>query len=72
MSNTARRCQILNGLNKQIKQFDGLALEDHSYVATPEERSRYKNSWKVSQNREGIQGQIKQRPDILLKQSTNA
>ena len=37
----------------QIKQYDALALEDHSYVASPEERCRYKNSWKISLNREG-------------------
>ena len=32
---------------EQIKQYDAVALEDHSYVATPDERSRYKNSWKI-------------------------
>ena len=29
---------------EQIKQYDAFALEDHSYVATPEERGRYKSS----------------------------
>ena len=40
MSNTASLCQILGLTEEQIKQYDALALEDHSYVATPEERSR--------------------------------
>ena len=31
---------------EQIKQYDALALEDHFYVATPEERGRKKNSRK--------------------------
>ena len=47
---------------EQIEQNEALASEDHSYVATPEERSRFWNSWKISLNREGIQGPIKRRP----------
>ena len=50
---------------EQIEQCDAIALGDHSWVATTEERSRYKNSWKISLKREGIQGPIKQRPDFI-------
>ena len=65
MSNSASLCQILGWTEEQIKQYDALALEDQSYVATPEERSRYHNSWKIPLNREGIQGPIRQRPDFI-------
>ena len=41
---------------EQIKQYDAVAVEDHSHVATTEERSRIKKSWNTSLNREGIQG----------------
>ena len=54
----------------QIRQHDALALEDHFYVATPEERSRCKKPWKFSLNREEIQGPIEQRL-IFVKQSRN-
>ena len=50
---------------EHIKQYDALALEDHSHVCTLEEGSRYKNSWNISLNREGIQGPINQRSDFI-------
>ena len=50
---------------EQIKQYDALALEDHSYVTAPEKRGRFQNSWKISLIREGIQGPIKQRPEFI-------
>ena len=50
---------------EQIKQYDALASEDHSYVASPEERSHDKKSWKFSLNREGMQGPLNQRPDFF-------
>ena len=50
---------------EQIKQYDALALEDLSYVAKTEERSRNEKSWKISLNREGIQGPMNQRPDFM-------
>ena len=56
---------------EQIKQYDALALEDHSCVSTPEERSRYQNYWAISLNREGIRRPLDRRPD-LLKQGRNA
>ena len=49
---------------EQFRQYDALALEDQSFVATPEERGRYKKSWKVSLNKEGTQGPLQQRPDF--------
>ena len=56
MTNTASFCQILGGLR--------IALEDHSYVATQQQRSRNEKSWKLSLNTEGIQGPVKQRSDF--------
>ena len=49
---------------EQIEQYDAFASEDHSFVATPEDRSRYKKSWKISLNKEGTHGPTKQRPDF--------
>ena len=49
---------------EQIEQYNALAMEDHSYAATPEDRSRYKKSWKISLNKEGTQGPTKQHPDF--------
>ena len=49
---------------EQIKQYDALAWENHCHAAAPEERSRYQKSWKISVNKEEIQGPIKQRPDF--------
>ena len=61
-TNTESLCQVLGG---QIKQYDAIALEDHSYVSPTEERSRIKKSWTFSLNREGIQGPMNQRPDFI-------
>ena len=49
---------------EQIIQYDAIALEDHSYVATWQERSRNGKSWKISLNAEGIQGPLNQRSDL--------
>ena len=43
-------------IEEGIMQYDNIALEDHSYTATREERSRNENSWKLSLNAEGVQG----------------
>ena len=32
---------------EKIRQYDALALEDHSYEATPAERRRWQRNWKV-------------------------
>ena len=49
---------------EQIIQHDAIALEDHSYVATWQERSR-KKSWNISFNAEGFQGPLNQRSDFI-------
>ena len=46
---------------EQIIRYDEIALEDHCYVATQQERSRNEKSWKLSLNAEGIQGPLNQR-----------
>ena len=42
-----------------------IALEDHSYVATWQERSRNGKSWNISLNAAGIQGPLNQRSDFI-------
>ena len=49
---------------EQIFQYDAIALEDHSYMATWQERSPNGKSWKMSLNAEGIQGTLNQRSDL--------
>ena len=66
LTNTANLCQIL----EQIIQYDEIALEDHSYIATRLERSRNENSWKLSLNAEGIQGPLNQRSDFKQAKQT--
>ena len=63
MKDIAWICWNLDGQKKQIKQYDALALEDHSNEATHEERGRFERSWHISLNKEGTQGPIRQRPD---------
>ena len=46
---------------EQIIQYAEIALEDHSDVATKQERSQNEKSWKLSVNAEGIQGPLNQR-----------
>ena len=50
---------------EQIIQFDELALEDHSYFATREERDRNEKSWVLKLNEEGDQGPMNQRFDFV-------
>ena len=50
---------------EQIIQYDELALEDHSKIATREERDRNDKSWVLNLNKEGAQGLLKQRPDFV-------
>ena len=42
---------------EQIIQYDALALEDHSYMTTWQERSRNEKSWTFSLNKEGLKDQ---------------
>ena len=50
---------------EQIIQNDELALEDHSYIATKEERTRNEKSWVLKLNKEGVQGPMNQRPHFV-------
>ena len=47
----------------KIRQYDALALEDHSYEATPAERGPRQRNWKIVLEK-GVQGPIRQRPDL--------
>ena len=49
----------------QIIQYDELALEDHSYIATKGERNRNEKSWVLMLNKEGAQGPMHQRLDFV-------
>ena len=49
---------------EQIIQYVEIALEDRSYVAKQQERSRNEKSWKLSLNAEGIQRPLNQRSDF--------
>ena len=46
---------------EQIIQYDEIASEDHSYVATQQERNRNEKSWELSLNAECSQGPLNQR-----------
>ena len=46
------------------KEYDALALEDHSYEATPQERGRWQRNWEIGLDKEGVHGPIRQRPDF--------
>ena len=50
---------------EQIIQYDELALEDHNYIATKEERTRNEKSWVLKLNEERVQGLMNQRPDFV-------
>ena len=50
---------------QQIFQYDELTLEDHSYIATREERPHNEKSWVLSLNEEDPQGPLNQRPDFV-------
>ena len=49
---------------EQIRQYDALALEDHSYEATSGERRRWEKNWQFVLNKEGKQGPMRQRHDF--------
>ena len=52
-------------IEEQLIQYDELALEDHSKIATPKERTRNEKNWVLSLNKEGVQGPLNQRPDFV-------
>ena len=64
MTNTASLCQKLDGLRNRSFSTIKVALQDHSCVATQQERSRNEKSWKLSLNAEAIQGPLNQRSDF--------
>ena len=51
-------------------QNDKIALDDHSYTATREERSLHEKSWTPSLNAEGVQGPLNQRSDFREAKQT--
>ena len=65
VTNLASRCQKIGWTEEQIIQYDELALEDHSYIATRGERDRNEKSWVLKLNKEGAQGPVNQRPDFV-------
>ena len=60
------RVFVKNGWSEeQIIQYDELALEDHSYIATRGERPRNDKNSVLELNKEGAQGPTNQRPDFV-------
>ena len=57
---------------ERIIRDDEIALADHSYVATRQERSRNAKPGKLSLNAEGIQGPLNHRSDFLKRRSKYA
>ena len=55
MITTANLCLIIGWNEEGITQYDKIALEDHSFTATKEERIRNENSLKLSLNAESAQ-----------------
>ena len=47
---------------EQINQYDKIALEDHSKIATPKERTRNEKNRVLSLNKEGAQGPLNECP----------
>ena len=50
---------------EQIIQYDELALDDHSKIATTEERTRNEKNWVLKVNKAGVQAPVNQRPDFV-------
>ena len=63
MTNTVTSLSEIGWTEEQIVQFDKLALEDHSYTATREERERNEKMWVLKLNKEGPQAPRNQWPD---------
>ena len=49
---------------EQIRQYDAVAWEDHTYEASPGEWRRWEKNWHIVKNKEGKPGPIRQRPDF--------
>ena len=73
MNNDVRNRKSLSDIGwteERVLQYEEIAVEDHSYVATRQERSRNETSWKLSLNAEGIQGPMNQRSDFKEAKQT--
>ena len=70
MINTANLCLDIGWNEEGVMKFDKIALEDNSYTATREERSRNESSWKLLLNAEGVQGPLNQRSDFKEAKQT--
>ena len=55
---------LIGWTEEHIIQYDNLALEYHSQMATPKKRARNEKNWVLSLNKEGVQGPTNQRPDF--------
>ena len=64
MTNTASLWSDIGCAEELIIQYDQIALQDHSYVTTWQERSQNEKSWTISLNAEGIQAPLNQRSDF--------
>ena len=51
-------------LRSKIVQYDELALEGHSKIATTEERTGNEKNWVLKLDEEGVQGPLNQRSDF--------
>ena len=56
-----KQCSTFLERLEAVIEYDNVALEDHSYTATSEERRRNENSWKLLFNAEGANGPMDQR-----------
>ena len=65
MTNYRESLSKIGWTGEQIIQYDELALEDHSDIATRGERDRNEKSWVLKLNEEGAQGPTNQRPDLV-------
>ena len=65
MTNHRESLSKVGWTEEQIIQYDELALEDHSDIATRGERDRIEKSWALKFNKEGAQGPTNQRPDLV-------
>ena len=62
---TSKSLSDIGWPEEQIIQYDELALEDHSKIATTKERTRNEKKWVLKLNKEGVQGPLNQRPHFV-------
>ena len=63
-NDSGKMAQMQGRTEEKIKEYDALALEDHSYEATPQDLVRWQRNWEIGSDREGVHGPIRQRPDF--------